>query len=101
MEDFDFVSLRRVPHPCGFGFCKGGSFIFGFFLSRHFHRRAASAPTLARRPLLTTHYSLPTFLSHFSTHFHSLTKPSQSRQLPQTPRLPPLSFESAPPRSND
>jgi hypothetical protein len=27
----------------------------------------------------------------FSTHFHGLTKPSQSRQLSQTPRLPPLS----------
>jgi hypothetical protein len=25
---FDFVFLRRVPHPCGFDSCKGGSFFF-------------------------------------------------------------------------
>jgi hypothetical protein len=37
----------------------------------------------------------------FSTHFHSLTKPPQSHQLPQSPRLPPLPFESAPPHSNN
>jgi hypothetical protein len=37
----------------------------------------------------------------FSTHFHSLTKPSQSPQLHQTSRLPPVSFESTPPHSND
>jgi hypothetical protein len=26
----DFVFLRRMPHPCEFGFCKGGSFVFSF-----------------------------------------------------------------------
>src|SRR5579859_302320 len=91
---------RTASILAGLGFARVG-LSFPFFLSLRFHRRAASAPSPALRPLLTTHYSLPTFFSHFSTHFHSLTKPSQSRQLPQSPRLPPLSFESAPPRSND
>src|SRR4029077_6388142 len=56
---FDFDFLRRVPHPCAFGFARVG---------------------LSSVHLLTTHHSLPTFFSHFSTHFHSLSKPSQSRQ---------------------
>ena len=32
-KDFDSVSLRWVPHPCGVCFCKGGSFIFLSLLS--------------------------------------------------------------------
>jgi len=35
----------------------------------------------------------------FSTYFHGLIKSPQSRQLLQTPRLPPVSFDSAPPHS--
>jgi hypothetical protein len=31
---FDSVFLRRVPHPCGFGFCKGGVVLFRFWTSR-------------------------------------------------------------------
>jgi hypothetical protein len=27
-KDFDFVFLRRVPHPCGLGSWKGGPFVF-------------------------------------------------------------------------
>ncbi len=38
--------------------------------------------------------------SDFSTHFHSLTKSSQHRQLVVAFRLPPVSFESASRRSN-
>jgi len=54
-KDLDFVFLRRVAHPCGFGFCKGGS--FASFLISSFVFLISISPV------------------HFSADFHSRNKP--------------------------
>src|SRR6476646_6114380 len=91
----------RVPHPCDFGFVRVGSFVFLFLHSLQLYRRVASAPSLAFTPLFTTHYSLPTFRSHFSTHFHSHIKPITPRPTPSNPATSASLIRIRASRSND
>src|SRR5579859_1054641 len=82
--DFDFVLLRRVPHPCAFGFCKGGSFVFFFSFPSlpptrgECHESRHEAPT--HYPLLTTHFLF--------TLFHTFPQSHQTVSIPPTPSIP-------------
>src|SRR5579859_3455934 len=95
--DFDFVILRRVPRPCGFGFCKGGSLVFFFFypLTSTGARRVPRVSPRGPYSLPTTHYPLSfhTF-PHISTvspirlNPANSLKPLDFRQSYSNPRLP-------------